>query len=150
MSEINTDEANTLDLAFLDTVIQGCGSCWTTKIQLCGKETTFKIGTGAEVTAISNHTYETLTEKPHLGVTSISVWTIPDTTHSASASSIQGTCSLYSTAMQDIYLVQGLKSDVLGLPAVRALNLVNVWTQPCPQQTMGRGSRSSFKHCFKD
>ena len=58
-----------LDTAYLDTntCINSNGkSIWTTKIQLCGTETVFKLDTGAEVTAISDQTFHTLLHKPQL------------------------------------------------------------------------------------
>ena len=49
-----------LDTAFLDTVSSTEETSWLAKIQLCGQVTEFKLDTGAEVTAISEHIFHGL------------------------------------------------------------------------------------------
>ena len=51
-----------LDCAFLDTVGDSSTSCWTTQVLLQNKMVTFKLDTGAEVTAVSEATFKSLTE----------------------------------------------------------------------------------------
>ena len=51
-----------LDCAFLDTVGDGSTSCWTTQVLLQNQMVTFKLDTGAEVTAVSEATFKSLTE----------------------------------------------------------------------------------------
>ena len=54
-----------LDNAFMDTVNSGTQNAWFTTIRMGEKETKFKLDTGAEVTAITQETYEHL-GKPQL------------------------------------------------------------------------------------
>ena len=44
----------------MDTVVTNQATSWTTKLQLNGQETHFKLDTGAEVTAISRQTLMSL------------------------------------------------------------------------------------------
>ena len=60
---VGTDEitGSCDDIAFLDQVTpQSSDRTWLCRIKLCGQTTTFKIDTGAEVTAISTKTYDDL------------------------------------------------------------------------------------------
>ena len=54
VSEMNGEDH--LDSAYLDTVTDNQESTWLTKVTLNGQEFTFKLDTGAEVTAISEQT----------------------------------------------------------------------------------------------
>ena len=56
------EENNSTDSAFLDTVSDDDKGVWNTDLFINGKTVTFKIDTGAEVTAISKETWETLGE----------------------------------------------------------------------------------------
>ena len=56
---VNMSELN-LDTAFLGRVRANSGSLWMTKLLLNKRETSFKLATGAEVTTISEKTYQRL------------------------------------------------------------------------------------------
>ena len=56
---------NHLETAFLDTLSANQTPSWFTRIRANGCETTFKLNTGAEVTAIATKTYQHL-ERPQL------------------------------------------------------------------------------------
>ena len=97
--------AYSMDTAFLVNLTSPareemiCSTC----IQLNSKLTPFKLDTGAEVTAISGTTHE------HLGKPKLNT---PDKI-------------LYGPSRQplQVYVVKGLKTNLLGLPAITALNL---------------------------
>jgi hypothetical protein len=57
---IPDEKGDHLDSAFLDTVTADHEKTWTTTTQLGGKDVAFKMDTGAEVTAISEETYQQL------------------------------------------------------------------------------------------
>ncbi len=59
------ESRNDMDEAFLDTVSNSQNAAWLTQIQVNQKTTSFKMDTGAEVTAISMDTYRHL-KKPQL------------------------------------------------------------------------------------
>ena len=55
---------NSIDFAFLDTVSSTKNSVWLKTVQVNGQDITFKLDTGAEVSAISTEAYETLLKPP--------------------------------------------------------------------------------------
>ena len=54
------DDPAFLDAAFLGVVHTRASTVWMSLVKLGGKEAQFKLDTGAEVTAISDSTYQTL------------------------------------------------------------------------------------------
>ena len=57
---VETDLTNN-ETAFVDNLsLTEANTAWTTRIKLQGKQTAFKLDTGAEVTAISSETYKAL------------------------------------------------------------------------------------------
>ena len=57
---VETDLTNN-ETAFVDNLsLTEANTAWTTHIKLQGKQTAFKLDTGAEVTAISSETYKAL------------------------------------------------------------------------------------------
>ena len=111
----------------LDTVTHsptGTGdNRWMTKILLQGKETTFKIDTGAEVTVISEETFRRLGK--------LSLKKAPKTLCGPTRQLLRvlGTFEgklthKDQTSEQQIYVVQGFKTNLLGLPAITALEIV--------------------------
>ena len=56
------EEDNPTDSAFLDTISNDDNRVWNSKLLVDGKKATFKIDTGAEVTAISKATWQSLGE----------------------------------------------------------------------------------------
>ena len=59
ISESNQEE-QTIDSAFLDAVGDTMDTCWTATVTLNGKDVIFKLDMGAEVTAITEKTYQML------------------------------------------------------------------------------------------
>ena len=122
MSTVDSTEPNTLDAAFLDTVTTDIQTTWTAKVLVGSKELVFKLDTGAEVTAISEEAFRSLGnvslqkpskvlygpgEKPLdvIGESSLTLHTEQKSVH------------------QRIFVIRGLKSNLLGLPAITPLNL---------------------------
>ena len=121
VSEIASSE-ECLDTAFLNTLQQGKESCWRAKIQLCGKETMFKLDTGAEVTAVSEKTYQQL-KNQHLTPPQKVLYGPSRTPLKVLGQFEAQLCHQKASVRQQVFVVQGLKSDLLGLPAITALNL---------------------------
>ena len=100
---------------------QSCDRTWLCQIKLCGQTTTFKIDTGAEVTAINTKTYH--------GLVRITLNT-PDRKllgPSAQPLEVLGSFNGQAThkeksSHQIIYVI---KNNLLGLPAITVLNLVS-------------------------
>lgn len=124
MSEEPTEECtdDPTDTAFLDTLTDNDTKGWISTITINGKQLPFKLDTGAEVTAISKNTWKELGE-PALKS--------PDKHLFGPAQQqlvVKGhfTCHLSHNgreAQQQIFVVDNLKTNLLGLPAIIALNL---------------------------
>ena len=102
----------------------GSLNMWSITIQLQGKPIVVKVDTGAEVTAISDSTWKSLNIAKPLEETGISLYG-PDNTNLK----ILGKISLTLThdqrcCTQDVYVIKDLKSDLLGLPAIKELELL--------------------------
>lgn len=85
----------------------------------------FKIDTGAEVTAISDQTYNELPHRPQLNT--------PSKTLRGPSSRVLEVAGQFKSnlkhkdneSVQEIYVVKGLKNNLLGLPAITALQVVS-------------------------
>ena len=102
----------------------GKETAWFATIQLGEQETLkFKLDTGAEVTAISHTAYQQLSKPPPLST--------PDKVlYGPSRHPLQvlGQCQCdlihkERSSTQQVFVVEGLKNNLLGLPAITALNL---------------------------
>ena len=115
--------ANYLDVAFLDTVSSTHASAWLAKVKLCDRDTVFQLDTGAEVTAISQHSFKRLGEQK-LAPPGKALYG-PSHQLLQVAGQFQGKFSYKTkTAVQTVYVVNGLRTNLLGLPAITALNIV--------------------------
>ena len=93
-----------------------------TTVRLCGQETAFKLDTGAEVTAISLVTFKTL-RRQNLSAPKKVLYG-PSHSSLEVAGQFEGRLSHKSkSSLQTVYVVKGLKTNLLGLPAITALNL---------------------------
>ena len=125
MCRSTTVNESTLDDSFLDTVTTPTDEkAWFVEILVGGSKVTFKLDTGAEVTAVSEETYRTLPDAPPLS-TPAKILRGPST----KPLQCVGECNILlqhqgKSCNQQLFIVKGLKSNLLGLPAIRALNLV--------------------------
>ena len=111
------------DPAFLGMVHSRPSSVWVSSIELAGKEVPFKLDTGAEVTAISDSTYKSLhgiklkpATKPLYGPASQPLKVLGKFT---------GTLTHKQCSHQEqIYVIKGLRNNLLGLGAIEKLQLV--------------------------
>ena len=108
---------------YLDAVLEKSGSGWFTELQWGRHKVQFKLDTGAEVSVISEKTYRNVGQ-PALHA--------PDKMlFGASHCPLQvlGYCKAKlwyknsRASVQTVYVVKGLSSNLLGLPAITALNL---------------------------
>ena len=122
VSEV-TDE-NYLDTAFLDAILNATERPWTctANIQVCGVKLSFKLDTGADITAITETSYRcvskqklTPTRSPVCGPSGnrleVMGWFPGKLSHGS------------KTVEQQVYVVRGLRTNLLGLSAITALNL---------------------------
>ena len=122
----SVDSTSGLDTAFLDSTTNETSneSAWFTNIRVGEHMVKFKMDTGAEVTAISHQTYEALPKQPPLNTS--------DKTLCGPAKKplqVAGQCQLLlnhkgKSSLQQVFVVVGLRTNLLGLPAIQALNLI--------------------------
>ena len=121
-AEITTSTSE--NIAFLDTASttsQGT-SAWFTKIGVNGRDLKFKLDTGAEVTAISKEDYKKL-KKPPLSSPEKILYG-PSQQTLKSIGQFLGEFSHTSKVIrQPIFVIDGLRTNLLGLPAITALGL---------------------------
>lgn len=111
-----TVETDSLDTAFLDTLTPPGQE--TTCTQLNNQCALFKLDTGTEVTATNGETYEKL-GKPKLDTPDNFLYGPARHTHHFKASFSHKE----RTSQQQVYVVDKLKTNLLRLPAITALNL---------------------------
>ena len=127
MSEIATTESDAegsiRDTAFLDTVSNSGEKSWLISIKVNNIDVKFKLDTGAEVTAISEETFQLLNnctlsypEKNLYG---------PSRQPLEVLGKFEGKLAYYDnkSTIQPVYVVNKLKMNILGLPAITSLNL---------------------------
>ena len=120
VSEVSNESY--LDTAFLDTVTDKSSVSWQAQIELNGKLTPFKLDTGAKVTAISPDTYHSLhnveLSKPE------KILSGPSKKPLRVIGQFQGHF-VYKAKQtsQSVFVVDELKTNLLGLPTITVLNL---------------------------
>ena len=121
VASASTDEV-TLDTAFLGAVTAD-KDAWQVTITMEGENTEFKLDTGAEITAISTATYQVCHEpllerssRPVFGPTCQKLTVIGQTCVNMEYRGV--------TTKQTVYVIEGLKSNLLGLPAIQELNIL--------------------------
>ena len=117
-----TNQQTHSDTAFLDTIGSDHTTSWTVKLNLLGVETMFKLDTGAEATAISEHTHAAL-GKPSLSNPSKILYG-PGEQQLNVLGQFEGTLQCKQRfCKHTIFVVRGLKTNLLGLPAIIEMNL---------------------------
>ena len=123
LSKLISELEGSLDTAFLNSLSDQTETSWQVKIALEGKEMTFKLDTGAEVTAISDSTFHHHLKHQEL-TKPTKILFGPSRRPLQVLGQFEGKLKhKNTTAIQRIYVVKGLKTDLLGLPAITALNL---------------------------
>lgn len=119
-----SEEAETLETTYLDAVGSQQETVWRTDIHINGKSLSFKLDTGAEVTAVSGEAIKQLgqvsLQKPK------KILCGPD----RKPLKVLGCVSLTlthkgKTSRQVVYVIHKLKNNLLGLPDIQALHLLS-------------------------
>jgi hypothetical protein len=115
-------DGDTLDSAFLDTVSSDKKNAWTANIKIEGREIPFKVDTGAEVTAIARETWQ-MVGKPALQPPNKQLFG-----PAQQPLEVLGhfPCHLKHkerAVQHQVFVVDRLKTNLLGLPAITALQL---------------------------
>ena len=117
-----TDELS-LDTAFVGSVSSRQQLPWTTTLQVKGKEVSFKLDTGAEVTAISEETYLQLGEAKLQKPTKI-LYGPARQTLDVLGQFMTTLKHEQHLSLQPVFVIRGLKNNLLGLPAIIFLQLI--------------------------
>ena len=111
------------EAAFLGTVTSQESSIWKTTLKLNGKEVSFKLDTGAEVTAISEETYRQVYEKTLQRASNVLYG--PACQSLKVIGQFRGQLSGKQQSLEEtIFVIRGLKNNLLGLPALTSLQIV--------------------------
>ena len=122
MDIISTIQGLSLESAFLDAIEDTQATTWTTTVKLNNVDALFKLDTGAEVSAITVETYRKLNvklAKPLKTLYGPSQATLTVNGQFEGKLEHQG-----KQTIQLVYVIQNLQRNLLGLPAIEALNLV--------------------------
>ena len=108
---------------FLDAVTSEEQKVWTTKLLVGAQEVTFKLDTGAGVTAVSEVVYQSLNPTTPLHKPSKILYGPDRKQLQVLGQFVQILSHSQKTSKQQIFVVKGLRTNLLGLPAITALNL---------------------------
>ena len=134
-----TEDSDEEPELYLDTTYQegGAETAWRVDAEVNHNKVQFKVDTGAEVTAISDATWKSFHDVPQLRA-SKSLLGGPDRTPLAVVGVASVTVSYKQKSCdQKVYVIRNLKNNLLGLPAIRALNLLqqlDAVETPIPEQ----------------
>ena len=123
VSLVTSTEDGRLQTAFLDMVSSRDGVPWMSDLQLQGETVRFKLDTGAEVTAISTEAHQHI-GSPELSSSSRVLYGPARQTLKV-LGQFQGTLRHHGHDFQEtISVVDGLRTNLLGLQAITALRLI--------------------------
>ena len=112
------------DTNFLDAITNKDENCWKATLQVDGKDVAFKVDTGAEVTAISEPTFQNFRKRTLSP--SDKILSGPSQYPLHVKGCFQAQLRFKSRIVpQQMYVVKGLKNNLLGLPAITALGMLS-------------------------
>ena len=114
------DIKSEMEAAFLRTVTDKQASAWYITVQLNQRRTQFKLYTGAEVTAISKKAYKNLRKVPLTKPERVLYGPLRQPLNTVGE--FWGTIAHRGKiSKQRVFVVEGLKTNILGLPVITAL-----------------------------
>lgn len=117
-------EVEAQETAFLGTLTSNGDTSWTSTLRIAGKRIQFKLDTGAEVTAISESTYQKLSKIP-LQKPSRSLQGPAGQSLTVLGQFTRRISHAKRSSNEVIFVVRGLKNNLLGFPAIKNLCLIN-------------------------
>ena len=106
------------DLAFLGALAAEGNSTWRSIVNLDGTNVNFKLDTGAEVTAITENTYKQLHSRRRLQKPSRVLYGSASQSLKVIGQFTGELCASDCSHREPIFIVRGLKNNLLGLPAL--------------------------------
>ena len=121
--EIDSVKGEAVETVFLGPVGEG-ESSWMAEISVCGQYLPFKIDTGADVTAISEEGYKKIKGKGGKLVKPSKLLRGPSNQPLPVVDEFIGSLAYEGRSEKhQIFVVKGLKNNLLGLPAIRSVLL---------------------------
>jgi len=114
-----TDDS-TNKVAYLDT-LDGSKKVWEIEVNVKGKAVTFKVDTGAEVTAPSDSTWEFLGITTPLKSAGLSLFGPPLNLLGKTTLSLTYNGN---TCMEEVFIIKGLNNNLLGLLTIKELSFL--------------------------
>ena len=145
---VSTVQEDDVDTAFLDTLSENNRPMWIADLIVNGKKIPFKLDTGAEVTAISKDTWKVLGE-PSLQTTDKQLFGPAQQRLTVLG---QFRCHLSHKGKQShcqAFVVDQLKNNLLGLPAITDLHLAVRTDSLQTQTTTTNDIRKRFPKIFQ-
>ena len=122
------------DFVYLSTLRSSTNNCLCLSISINGMEVNFKVDTGAEVTAITPPTYNLISESSKLQKPSKSLRG-PDRKPLTTLGMTEVTLTHQDkSSRQTVYVMPDLERNLLGLPAIQALNILKFIQEVTPSQ----------------
>ena len=113
----------TMDSVFLGALSTTQKSAWSTEVEINKKKINFKLDTGAEVTAVSEKAYHTLGQPPLKKANRIIYGPAQQKLDVTGQTEVTMThCG--NSSKQTMFVIRNLKNNLLGLPAITALNIL--------------------------
>ena len=123
VSETTTNQDSDMDTIFLGALDSGQSS-WKVEAKVNGHPISFKLDTGAEVTAMSEQDYRTLGAIP-LKPSTLALYGPAQQALNVKGQ-FRGKLAIgQKTSTETIYVIRGLKTNLLGLPAITSLKLAS-------------------------
>ena len=123
IADVSTTKEEPSELTFLNTIDTAENSMWNKTLLVDGKQVCFKLDTGAEATVMSEEVLKLLgaveLKKPTKRLCG------PDQKPLEVLGELQVNMShKETTVVQPVFIIKQLKNNLLGLPAIKALNLL--------------------------
>jgi len=122
-TETSMTDNSTTKIAYLDT-LNSSKKVWEVEVNVTGKTVTFKVDTGAEVTALSDSTWKSLGIKTPLKSAGLSLFGPDETPLNLLGKTTFATDLQWKYLYRRNFVVKGLKSNLLGLPTIKELSLI--------------------------
>ena len=113
---------STTEVAYLD-MLDSSKKVWEVEVNVKGKAVTFKVDTGAEVTALSDSTWKSLAITTPLKSAGLSLFGPDQTPLNLLGKTMLPLTYNGNTCTEEVFVVKGLKNNLLGLPTIKELSL---------------------------
>ena len=144
----SANEVEAGDTAFLGALTGSSDTSWTSTVRIAGKRIPVKLDTGAEVTAISESAYQKLSKIP-LQKPSKSLQGPAGQSLTVLGQFTRRISFARRSSNEVIFVVRGLKNNLLGFPAIKNLRIINKIDSTTTTPTATAAIRERFSKVFE-